>query len=59
MNEPAYAVARTVASAVAEHLQLHRAALPPADPAQPPLELLPGARLDALPRGEPIGRAVP
>ena len=44
MNEPAYAVARTVASAVEEHLQLHRAALPPADPAQPPLELLPGAR---------------
>jgi hypothetical protein len=44
MNEPAYGVARTVASAVAEHLQLHRAALPPADPAQPPLELLPSAR---------------
>ena len=44
MSQPAYAVARTVASAVAEHLQLHRAALPPADPAQPPLELLPGAR---------------
>ena len=44
MNQPAYAVARTVASAVAEHLQLHRAALPPADPAQPPLELLPSAR---------------
>ena len=44
MSQPAYAVARTVASAVAEHLQLHRAALPPADPAHPPLELLPGAR---------------
>jgi len=44
MTEPAYAVARTVASPVAEHLQLHRAALPPADPAQPPLELLPSAR---------------
>src|SRR5687767_6030086 len=44
MTEPAYAVARIVASAVAEHLQLHRAALPPVDPAQPPLELLPGAR---------------
>ncbi len=44
MTQPAYAVARTVASAVAEHLQLHRAALPPADPAQPPLELLPSAR---------------
>jgi hypothetical protein len=44
MSLPAYAVARTVASAVAEHLQLHRAALPPADPAQPPLELLPSAR---------------
>lgn len=44
MSQPAYAVARTVASAVAEHLQLHRAALPPADPAHPPLELLPSAR---------------
>ena len=44
MSQPAYAVARTVAPAVAEHLQLHRAALPPADPAQPPLELLPSAR---------------
>ena len=44
MSEPAYAVARTVATAVAEHLQLHRAALPAADPAQPPLELLPSAR---------------
>lgn len=41
MNHPAYAVARTVAPAVAEHLQLHRAALPPTDPALPPLELLP------------------
>lgn len=40
---PAYSVARTVAPTVAEHLQLHRAALPPADPAQPPLELLPTA----------------
>src|SRR5688572_777238 len=44
MNQPAYAVARNVASTVAEHLRLHRAALPPADPAQPPLELLPSAR---------------
>ena len=44
MTHPAYAVARTVAPAVAEHLQLHRAALPPQDPAQAPLELLPDAR---------------
>ena len=33
---PAYAVARTVAPTVAEHLQLHRAALPPHDPRCPP-----------------------
>jgi hypothetical protein len=31
-------VARSVAPAVAEHLRFHRAALPPQDPAQPPLE---------------------
>ena len=43
MTEPAYAVARAVASAVAEHLQLHRAALPPADFAHAPFELLPSA----------------
>jgi hypothetical protein len=43
VTHPAYAVARTVAPAVAEHLRLHRAALPPHDPAQPPLELLPDA----------------
>ncbi len=44
MTHPAYAVARVVAPTVAEHLQLHRAALPPHDPLQPPLELLPDAR---------------
>jgi hypothetical protein len=43
MTHPAYAVARTVAPTVAEHLQMHRAALPPSDPAQPPRELLPTA----------------
>jgi hypothetical protein len=43
MAQPAYAVARLVAPTVAEHLQLHRAALPPHDPLQPPLELLPDA----------------
>jgi hypothetical protein len=43
MNDPAYAVARTVAPTVAEHLRLHRAALPPSDPAAAPLELLPTA----------------
>jgi hypothetical protein len=43
MTHPAYAVAREVAPTVAEHLQLHRAALPPSDPAQPPRELLPTA----------------
>ncbi|MGH9253965.1 MAG: putative sensor domain DACNV-containing protein [Vicinamibacterales bacterium] len=49
MNHPAYAVARTVAPTVAEHLQLHRAALPPSDPAQPPFELLPTAdHIEAL-----------
>jgi hypothetical protein len=42
-------VARTVAPAVAEHLQLHRAALPPHDPLLPPRELLPDARtIEAL-----------
>lgn len=44
MAQPAYAVARTVAPKVAEHLRLHRAALPPHDPRQPPRELLPDAR---------------
>jgi hypothetical protein len=43
MPHPAYAVARTVAPTVAEHLQLHRAALPPHDPLLPPRELLPDA----------------
>ena len=43
MSGPAYAVARLVAPAVARHLQLHRASLPPFDPTQPPLELLPDA----------------
>jgi hypothetical protein len=38
---PAYAVARGVAPAVSEHLRRHRAALPPQDANQPPLELLP------------------
>jgi hypothetical protein len=41
MNDPAYAVARTVAPTVAEHLRLHRAALPPSPADQLPLELLP------------------
>ena len=40
---PAYAVARMVAPVVAQHLRLHRAALPSHDPLQPPLELLPDA----------------
>ncbi len=44
MNHPAYAVAGTVAPTVAEHLRLHRAALPPQDADQPPFELLPVAR---------------
>ena len=44
MTQPAYAVARMVAPTVAEHLQLHRAALPLHDPLRPPLELLPDAR---------------
>jgi len=49
MTPPAYAVARTVAPTVAEHLQLHRAALPPHDPLLPPRELLPDARaIEAL-----------
>jgi len=43
VSDPAYAVARLVAPAVARHLQLHRASLPPFDPTQPPLELLPDA----------------
>jgi hypothetical protein len=46
---PAYAVARTVAPTVAEHLALHRAALPPHDPLLPPRELLPDAEcIEAL-----------
>ena len=45
MTQPAYAVARTVAPQVAEHLQLHRAALPPHDPLLPPRELLPDAHV--------------
>jgi hypothetical protein len=49
MSIPAYAVAGAVAPTVAEHLRLHRAALPPQDPNQPPLELLPEARhIEAL-----------
>jgi hypothetical protein len=49
MPQPAYAVARTVAPTVAEHLQLHRAALPPHDPLLPPRELLPNAEcIEAL-----------
>jgi hypothetical protein len=43
VSDPAYAVARIVAPTVAQHLQLHRAALPSHDPLQPPLELLPDA----------------
>ena len=43
MSGPAYAVARLVAPTVAEHLQRHRAALPPHDPLLPPRELLPDA----------------
>ena len=43
MSGPAYAVARLVAPAVAQHLQLHRAALPPHHELLPPLELLPDA----------------
>jgi hypothetical protein len=42
-------VARAVAPTVAEHLQLHRAALPPHDPLLPPRELLPdAASIEAL-----------
>src|SRR5262245_24109755 len=49
MNQPAYAVARTVAPTVAEHLRLHRAALPPSPADQLPLELLPTAeQIEAL-----------
>ena len=43
MSVPAYAVARFVAPTIAQHLQLHRAALPPLDPLQPLRELLPDA----------------
>jgi hypothetical protein len=43
VTDPAYAVARVVAPTVAEHLQLHRAALPAHDPLLPPRELLPDA----------------
>jgi hypothetical protein len=42
-QSPAYAVARLVAPTVAQHLQLHRAALPAHDPLLPPRELLPDA----------------
>ncbi|MBI2188095.1 MAG: hypothetical protein HYU37_13410 [Acidobacteria bacterium] len=49
MNQPAYAVARAVAPTVADHLQIHRAALPEHDAARPPFELLPEARhIEAL-----------
>ena len=49
MNGPAYAVARTVAPAIAKHLQLHRDSLPPLDPLRPPLELLPdGATIESM-----------
>jgi len=49
MPTPAYAIVGATAPAVAEHLQLHRAALPPQDPNQPPLELLPEAsHIEAL-----------
>ena len=41
MNGPAYAVTHLVAPAIAKHLQLYRASLPPLNPMQPPLELLP------------------
>jgi hypothetical protein len=41
VSGPAYAVARIVAPAIAQYLQLHRASLPAFDPMQPPLELLP------------------
>lgn len=49
MTQPAYSVARAVAPAVAEHLRLHRLALPPHAPGVPPLELLPDAQaIEAL-----------
>lgn len=49
MSPPAYAVARTVAPTVADHLTLHRAALPPQEATQAPFELLPDARhIEAL-----------
>ena len=43
MTQPAYAVARSIAPTIAEHLRVHRAALPPQDEAQPAFELLPDA----------------
>ena len=49
MNQPAYTVARTVAPTVAEHLRLHRAALPPSAADRLPMELLPTAEhIEAL-----------
>ena len=49
LTQPAYSVARSVAPAVAEHLRLHRLALPPNLPGLPPLELLPDAQaIEAL-----------
>jgi hypothetical protein len=49
MPMPAYAVAGAVAPTVADHLRLHRAALPPQDANQPPFELLPEApHIEAL-----------
>lgn len=43
MSEPAYGVARLVAPTVAQHLRLHRAALPAQHAPLPPFELLPDA----------------
>ena len=49
LTQPAYSVARAVAPAVAEHLRLHRLALPPHAHGLPPLELLPDAQaIEAL-----------
>src|SRR5688572_13066310 len=49
MTQPAYSVARAVAPAVAEHLRLHRRALPPHHPGLAPLEQLPDAQaIEAL-----------
>lgn len=49
MGLPAYAVARSVAPTVADHLKLHRAALPPQEADQAPFELLPDApHIEAL-----------